>query len=257
MVACMANGASGKAAPVRLCAAQLLPETGNVGRNVLKHLALIDVAVSRQAGLIFFPELSLTGYEPKLAGDLATDAHDRRLDVFQVRADAGNIVIGVGLPTRSPEGIRITMVLFRPRGERLVYAKQQLHSDELPFFVKGDEQLILPIGGHAFAPAICYESLQPNHAGAAARNGADIYLASVAKPERNVTKAYEHYPQMARQHSMTVLMANAVGPCDDFVSAGHTAIWNSSGELVASMDDEGEGLIMFDTSIQAGSVVLI
>lgn len=56
---------------------------------------------------------------------------------------------------------------------------------------------------------------------------------------------------------MAVLMANSVGPCDDFVSAGRTAIWNRSGELVASMDGEGEGLVMFDTSIQEGSVVLI
>lgn len=253
----MANGASRTVTPMRLCAAQLLPETGNVRRNVLKHLALIDVAVSRHADLIFFPELSLTGYEPKLVRDLATDANDRRLDVFQACADAGSIVIAVGLPIRSTEGIRIAMVLFRPRGERLMYAKQQLHPDELPFFVKGDEQLILPIGGHTFAPAICYESLQPNHAGAAARSGADIYLASVAKPWRNVANAYEHYPQVARRHSMAVLMANSVGPCDDFVSAGRTAIWSRSGELVASMDGEGEGLVTFDTSIQEGSVVLI
>jgi predicted amidohydrolase len=242
---------------VKLCAAQLSPDTGNIERNVLKHAALIDLAVSHRASLIFFPELSLIGYEPKLVKDLATDAHDRRLDEFQALADARNIFIGVGLPTRSPEGIRITMILFQPHGERLAYAKQQLHPDELPFFVKGDEQLILPVGGHRFAPAICYESLQPNHADVAARNGADIYLASVAKPQRNVAKAYEHYPQMARQHSMTVLMANSVGQCDVFVSAGQSVIWNSSGDLVASMDDEAEGLVMFDTSTQEGSVISI
>lgn len=243
--------------PVRLCAAQLSLEAGKIERNVRKHVAFVDVAVSHRADLIYFPELSLSGYEPKLAKDVATDPNDSRLDVFQELADEGNIVIGVGLPTRSPEGIRIAMVVFRPRRERLTYAKQQLHSDELPFFVKGERQIVFSMGDHTLAPAICYESLQSNHADRAARSGADLYLASVAKPPRNVAKAYEHYPRIARRHFMAVLMANSVGPADDFVSAGQSAVWNSSGQRVVNMDDQAEGVVMFDTSTQEGAVVLV
>ena len=128
---------------MRLCAAQLSPAAGDVDGNVRKHLALIDVAVSHKADLIYFPELSLTGYEPKLAEALATDADDRRLDVLQERADTEGIVIGIGLPKRSRDGTRIAMVIFGPRRDRLTYAKQQLHPDELPFFVRGEHQLIL------------------------------------------------------------------------------------------------------------------
>jgi len=242
---------------VRLCAAQLSLEAGKIERNIRKHVAVIDVAVSHQADLIYFPELSLTGYEPKLAKDLATDANDGRLDVFQERADWGNVAIGVGVPIRSADGIRIAMVVFRPRNERLTYAKQQLHADEFPFFVNGEEQLILSMGGHALAPAICYESLQASHADTAARSGADIYLASVAKSQRMVAKAYEHYPQIARSHFVAVLMANSVGPSDDFVSAGQSGAWNSSGQLVVSMSDKAEGFVMFDTSAREGVVVAI
>jgi predicted amidohydrolase len=242
---------------MKLCAAQLSLEAGKIDRNIRKHVAWVDVAVSHQADLIYFPELSLTGYEPKLAKDLATDANDHRLDVFQELADGGNIAIGVGLPTRFPDGIRVAMVVFRPRSERLTYAKQQLHSDELPFFVKGEQQLIIPMSGHALAPAICYESLQSNHADTAARSGADIYFASVAKPQRNVTKAYEHYAQIAKNHSIAVLMANSVGPSDNFVSAGQSAAWNSLGQLVVHMDDKAEGFVIFNTSVQEGVVVLI
>ncbi len=242
---------------MRLCAAQLSAEAGDIERNVIKHVALIDLALSHQADLIFFPELSLTGYEPTLADKLATDARDGRLDVFQNLADGEDIVIGVGLPSRSQNGVRIAMVLFQPRTERVVYAKQHLHADELPFFVKGEEQLILQMSGHMLAPAICYESLQPNHADAAIRGGADIYLASVAKPQRNVTRAYEHYSQIAGHHSLNVLMANSVGPADNFISAGQSAIWNRSGQLVANMDAEAEGFVMLDVSTQEGSVVLL
>jgi predicted amidohydrolase len=242
---------------MKLCAAQSSADIGNIESNVLKHKALIDVAVSRRADVIFFPELSLTGYVPRLAHRLATEVADVRLGVFQELADMRNIIIGVGLPTHAHGGVLITMVFFRPHAIRLSYSKQQLHADELPFFVQGDTQLIVSVGQHALAPAICYESLQPNHAAGAARDGADVYLASVAKPQRNVTKAYDHYARMAKQHSMAVLMANSIGPCDDFVGAGQSGAWNRSGELVANMDAESEGLVVFDTTTQEGSVIVV
>ncbi len=239
---------------MKLCAAQLASEIGSIDKNVHKHLALIDAAIARSADLIVFPELSLTGYEPKLADAMASDLCDPRLDVFQERADAAQITIGVGLPTRSPQGVQISIIVFRPRASRLAYAKQQLHADELPYFVAGREQLILSLSGHRCAPAICYESLQASHAEVAAANGADIYLASVAKPQRNVLKAYEHYPQVAQRLGMSVLMANAIGTCDGFVSAGQSTIWNRSGERIAQLGTDEEGLVMFDTSDRHGSV---
>lgn len=241
---------------MRICAAQLEAVTGDINRNVAQHLALIELAVAQGAELIFFPELSLTGYEPRLAKGLAADADDHRLDVFQKRADANNILIGVGLPTRSPAGIRISMIVFQPDKQRLTYSKQQLHADELPFFVHGDEQLILGAGSHILAPAICYESLQPNHVDTAARAGTDVYLAGVAKPARNLDKAYPYYSAIAKQHSMTVLMANSVGPCDDFVSVGQSAIWNNQGELVAKAGDNGDEIVLIDTATGAASVVV-
>jgi hypothetical protein len=54
-----------------------------------------------------------------------------------------------------------------------------------------------------------------------------------------------------------VLMANSVGPSDDFVSAGQSGAWNSSGQLVVSMSDKAEGFVMFDTSAREGVVVTI
>lgn len=72
---------------MRLSAAQLAAEPGDVARNVRVHVAAVEVAVSQRSDLVLFPELSLTGYEPKLASELATRSDDRRLDVFQALAD--------------------------------------------------------------------------------------------------------------------------------------------------------------------------
>ena len=65
------------------------------------------------ADAIFFPELSLTGYEPKLAKELATSVEDKRFDVFQVISDRQNIAIGIGIPIARPEGVAIGMVIVK------------------------------------------------------------------------------------------------------------------------------------------------
>jgi predicted amidohydrolase len=233
---------------MRICAAQLAAVRGDIAANVGRHVAFVELAASQGADLILFPELSLTGYEPTLAGELATDATDPRLEVLQALADARGIIVGAGLPTRSRSGPQISLIVFRPHEGRLSYSKQQLHADELSWFSSGDEQLVIDAGGHRLAPAICFESLQPEHAAAVADLGADTYLASVAKPHRSVVVAHQHYPAMARRHSMIVLMANSVGPCDDFVAAGRSATWTERGQLAAELSEHDEGIVLIDTT---------
>lgn len=239
---------------MKICAAQIKPVTGDIEANIIKHQQWIELAVSSGAELIFFPELSLTSYEPKLAAQLASTQDDARLNVFQKLSDAHNIIIGVGLPTPAATSPRISMVVFQPARARLTYSKQQLHSDELPYFECGEQGLVFTAGGQVLAPAICYESLQPSHAEQAAAAGANVYLASVAKSERGVAKAYAHYPVIARQHAMLVVFANALGACDDFVSAGQSAVWLKDGQLAGKIEGEREGLIMVDTLTNEVSV---
>jgi predicted amidohydrolase len=70
----------------------------------------------------------------------------------------------------------------------------------------------------------------------------------VAKPHRGVEVARQHYPSIARRHSMIVLMANCVGPCDDFVGAGGSAAWTERGQLAAELPERDEGIVLIDTT---------
>src|SRR4051812_38457159 len=106
---------------MKICAAQTKALKGDIEKNLEHHLAFIDSAVSARAALIIFPELSLTGYEPTLAGSLAINSNDERLDIFQNKADAHDIVITVGAPVKSPGGIYIGMVIFMPPQPRQLY----------------------------------------------------------------------------------------------------------------------------------------
>ena len=101
------------------------------------------------------------------------------------------------------------------------------------------------------APAICYESLRMEHAENAMLYDADIYLASVAKSKDSLKKGDLHYPKVARRFSIPVLMSNAVGPCDDFVGAGGTSVWDSEGNKLACMGADETGILIYQTEYNA------
>lgn len=232
---------------MKICIAQNKPIKGNISANIEAHLELIELALIVYADAIFFPELSLTGYEPELAKKLAIKQNDTCLDIFQETSDKKNITIGLGLPTANESKIRISMIVFQPNTAQQTYSKQQLHSDEFPYFDNGDEQLIIKTNSINIAPAICYESLQPEHCQNAFRLGANVYLASVAKSAKGVEKAFEYYPKLAKQFAMPVLMANCVGYCDNFLSVGQSAVWTKEGKLAGHLNDKTEGILLFDT----------
>jgi len=93
-----------------------------------------------------------------------------------------------------------------------------------------------------------------SHADELAALSTEIHLASVAKPACGLAKAMAHYPAVARRHHMSVIMANCVGPSDNFISVGQSAVWSVHGELLAQMDAESEGLVVLDTASGRASV---
>jgi predicted amidohydrolase len=235
---------------MRICAAQTRPITGDVPANIERHNALIDLAVSQRADVVIFPELSLTGYEPRLVKELATNPDDKRLDDFQRISDTSQITIGVGIPTSSDAGIRISMVIFQPHQARHVYSKGYLHPDEDEYFVGGPSSPDLRVSETNIALAICFEISVPQHLETALKSGPEIYFASVAKFVKGAGKAMERLSDIAKTHSVTVMMANSVGPSDGDECAGKTSIWNRKGELVGQLNDANEGILMFDTETQ-------
>ena len=230
--------------------AQTRPIAGDISANLIMHKKLINLAISYKADCIFFSELSATGYEPKLANELATNSNDTTFNEIQNISNNNKITIGIGMPTKTNSGIQISMIIFQPHAPRQIYSKQQLHSDELNYFTQGEKQVILEVADTKIAPAICYESLQPDHSENASKLGAEIYVASVAKAQNGFDKAMTHYPAVAKQLSIPVLMANCVGFCDNFESVGKSSVWTKQGILAGQLDDKLEGIIIFDTETE-------
>lgn len=233
---------------MKICVAQIKPITGDIQQNIERHKTIIDLAVAGGAAVIIFPELSLTAYEPTLAKELAVDQHDNRFEVFQNLADTSQLVIGVGVPTKSGEGICISLVIFQPNKTRSLYSKKYLYPDEVQFFVSGENLPILEIDQTRIGLAICYELSIPAHSEMAYNNGVQIYLTSVAKSISGVENASKVLPDIARNYSMTVLMSNCVGYFDNTEMGGCSSIWNSKGFLIGQLNDRDEGILIIDTA---------
>jgi predicted amidohydrolase len=235
---------------MKISVAQTKPIIGNISANIDAHKKLIQLAISYNADAIFFPELSITAYDSELAKNLATDQNDPIFDDFQKISDDNKITIGIGMPTKTSVGIHISMIIFQPDSSRQMYSKQHLHSDEFPYFIKGEKQIILTVGNKNIAPAICYESMLMEHSEYANKLGAEIYLASVAKSQDGINNAKSHYPFVAKKFAMPVLMSNCVGFCDNFESVGQSAVWSKQGKLLEQLDDTSEGILVFDTETE-------
>jgi predicted amidohydrolase len=233
---------------MKICVAQTKPVKGDIQRNIENHKKLIDQAASYGADIIIFPELSLTGYEPTLARELATSQDDKRFDDFGKISDVRRITIGVGVPTKNSEGTCISMILFQPGKARQTYSKKYLHPDEEFFFVSGQNITVLKVEQVNLSLAICYELSVAEHSENAFKHGAEIYIASVAKFVNGIDGAIKTLSEIASQFSMMVLMSNCVGPSDGADCAGKSSVWDNTGALVGQLDDFHEGILIIDTT---------
>lgn len=232
---------------MKIAVVQTSPVTGDIAANLTRHGQLVETAVALGAALIVFPELSVTGYEPALAKELATNQNDPRFDPLQALSDQYGAIIGVGMPIAVADALpRIGLILFQPGKPRITYAKQYLHADELPYFSPGDQQVYLEVGGVKVGLAICYELSVEEHAANVHQGGADIYLVSEAKTVAGVEKAMHTLTDTSARYGMAVLMSNCVGLNDNEVCGGRSAVWDNKGNLLSELDAEQEGILVLD-----------
>lgn len=233
---------------MKISIAQIEPIKGDIEKNLSKHLKFIEAASSRRSDLIMFPELSLTGYEPELAKELALYSQDERLTPLQEICDKKNLIIGAGLPTKKDDNLFISMVIFQPGKERVTYSKQYLYPTEKNIFTPGNTPCVIPFDeANTIAPAICYELSNEEHAAHAHKMNANIYMASVLNSVNGVDADIEKLSKIASTYKMITFMSNYIGTSGGYECAGKSSIWNQEGELIAQFDSQTEGILIYDT----------
>ena len=232
---------------MKICSAQTKPTKGDFEQNIKNHLNLIELASEGNADLVIFPELSISGYEPTLAKELATTSEDPRFDIFQAKSDQHDMVIAIGSPLLNEKDICIGMVVFQPQKRRTTYLKKYLFHTEEEFFKSGQSITNLNIKNINVGLAICYEISVAEHQKVASDMGAEIYLASVVKSIEGIDNSINKMSKTARNYSMIALMSNCVGLSGKYECAGKSSIWNEKGKLMGQLNSSQEGVLIYDT----------
>jgi predicted amidohydrolase len=156
-----------------IAAAQSRSVSGDIARNVLRHLQFGRGAAECGAQLLVFPELSLTGYEPALAG--ANTVHPDSPCLYSLRrlAEETQMTVVAGAPLRNDrDELHLAAFVMRPDGSVSVYTRKHLHSGEEAVFTPGTGGALLRVGDSNVGLAICADTTHPEHAADSAARGA-------------------------------------------------------------------------------------
>lgn len=230
---------------MKIAAVQTIPINGDITLNLCDHCRLAELAADNGVQLVVFPEMSLTGYEKERADELSFTVNDSRLGILKEVSTRRNIIIIAGAPIKKDDRLYIGSFILFPDNCVSIYTKQFLHSGEEPYFSSSfDCNPIVKLENEQISLAICADITNPAHPSNACMKGTTIYIASIFYTPNGIAEAYEQLSSYARQYSMNILMANYGGESYNLPSAGQSAFWANTGELVAAIEGIGEGLII-------------
>ncbi|MFK3795211.1 MULTISPECIES: carbon-nitrogen hydrolase family protein [unclassified Pseudomonas] len=232
--------------PLNLCAAQYTSIAGDLDANIERHLHFMQCAARQGVEFLLFPELSLTGYEPAFARELAQGPDAECLRPLHELAKETGMTTVVGLPLRQPdsEAILIGAWVFAADGTQATYTKQHLHPGEEVVFSPGHGGSLLAMGTEQIALSVCADFTHASHAQAARQAGAGIYATSVLISENGYAHDSAMLQGYAREQGFGVLMANHGGPSGGWACAGRSAFWSPQGERVISAAGTGDCLVI-------------
>jgi predicted amidohydrolase len=219
--------------------------------NVGTAVGLVDTAASRGARVVVLPELFLTGYDPDgWSPDTSLrGADDERLSPLHTAASERGVLAVVGAALKADEGstYRLSLLLLgdgaRPRH---VYDKQHLTDEEKAFFTPGDGGASLVVDGWELGLGVCFDGCFPEHAAAAAGDGARAYLCPSAYYVGSEHRRDLYYAARALDNGIYVVFAGLTGRCGEREFNGGSAVYDPEGRPLARIGDESPGLACAD-----------
>jgi predicted amidohydrolase len=234
---------------VRVAAGQAVSVAGDLAANAVTAARLTGRAGAEGARLLVLPEAFLTGYDAAVFAGPLPDADaldDPRLDPLRTAAADHDVVVVVGTVLARGADRRLSLVVVRPDGTTLApYDKQFLDGVERDHFTTGDHGTSIEVDGLELGLSVCYDGCFPEHARAAALDGAVGYLASAAYFPGGAHRRDLYYAARALENGMYVVLAALTGRCGTSSLIGGSAVYDPEGRPLARLGEE-EGLAVAD-----------
>ncbi len=223
-------------AQLRIVMAQINLLVGDIDGNAERIIIAARQAIDeRQADVIAFPELSLTGYPPEDL--LFRPSLAQRVDAALNRIREANLDICmiIGHPLR--EAGQLFNALSVVRADQVLgrYRKQHLPNyqvfDEERYFARGDAACIVDIKGIPVAMTICEDMWEDAPTRQARAAGAQLLININASPFHmdKLEQRMELLRERATSHDLPIVYVNLVGGQDELVFDGASMAVDASG----------------------------
>lgn len=262
------------AGSVTIALAQFYPRLGDVAANLAAHLTTIDGAAAAGAGLVVFPELSLTGYFLKdQVPDVALTFDSSEVGALRDASRERGVDVVAGLILESDEHRFNNAALYISGGEvvhvhRKVYLPTYGLFDEQRYVAAGDRfrAFDAPLGGRAdhrwrAGILICEDLWHPSAASLLARQGVDLIICPSASPGRGQLQGEalgtaSSYDVMTRTYAQLfttyVLYCNRSGFEDGVGFWGGSRVVDPMGAVVAEVRGAHEFVLVH--TLERGSI---
>ena len=255
---------------MRIVLGQINSTVGDLPGNVRLMVDAARRAAARHAGIIAFPELSLTGYPPR---DLVEKESflvrtARSLDELAAATADLDIAIIAGYVSRSrvstgKQAVNSAAIIQRGkiifRQDKMLLPTYDVF-DEGRYFLPADQQSICTLGGTRIAVTICEDAwndkqfwerplYQRDPVEELAQSGAQILISINASPyhmgKRELRR--ELFQATAQRYKIPVAYVNQVGGNDHLVFDGSSFAMDAAGNVIASAASFEDDLVLVDT----------
>jgi 5-aminopentanamidase len=234
---------------MRVAAAQAESVPGDVGANVATAVDLVGSAAERGARVVVLPELFLTGYAPESwSVAQAVTIEDPRLAPLGAVASEHRVVVVAGAAVRRrTEVVTLSLLVVDDDGSvGAPYDKQHLFEAERGFFTPGDHGASLVVDGWELGLGVCYDGCFPEHAAAAATDGARAYLCPSAYFVGSEHRRDLYYAARALDNGIYVVFSGLTGRCGEHEFNGGSAVYDPEGRVLDRVAETSRGIAVAD-----------
>ena len=260
---------------MKIALGQINPTVGDFSGNVAKIVDFSRRAQGSGAGLILFPELSVSGYPPRDLVERPSFVARNRDSVESIAAETKGIAVICGLvtPAHSDTGKSVmnSAALLMEGKVAFIQSKMLLPTydvfDEMRNFAPARSQQLFPFCGKQMALTICEDAWNDKQfwskrlytvdpVESLIQAGGNFVLNISASPfwigKREFRR--EMLASIARQHKAPVAMVNQVGGNDSLIFDGSSLVLNREGRVVAQGRSFEEDLVYVDSNDLSGEM---
>lgn len=257
--------------------AQINTTVGDLAGNVRKIAAFAADASRRNADVVVFPELAITGYPPRDLVEKPSFVERSATALYDLASETASLPVAIvcGTITRAERnaGKRVHNSAVVLQSGRVLFRQDKMLLptydvfDEGRYFMPAESQRLFGLGGKRTVLTICEDAwndkqfwerrlYQRDPVEELAASGADVMISINSSPYHLGKRALrrEIFSATAKRYRLPLVYVNQAGGNDQLVFDGSSFAMDSNGQILAAARSFEEDLVLADFETGSGDI---